>query len=721
MPSSKTPFPTRSNSSSSAASSSAGPSTEPSAGPSSARNSGPASGPGSGQRLHKRSRSGCFTCRLRRKKCDESHPACSACINLSVRCEYKRPIWWGSPDQRRLQKERIKNKIKQTKSLERSGAHHGRIITSPSPSESELTRDYSRPIGVDWDHFGPHFSQPGFVPITYANYTQYEIDVKTERQTFVNDVPTRHDTSTSTFSAMGPTQLHAPLPAFSEEEEEELFQEEYFDPSQNFQDFQDPSQSLQEPLDPSVLNQSVGQDISFVNQNIGQDPSFVSQSVGQSCSSLTANIPVTDWDRPLLDHFVENVLRMIFPILEIHQQGSTRTQEVLKSLETNKSYFHCCLSVSATHLKMTVDGLDAERIDEDIMRHRYEAVSELCKSLGSPNDHQQILDSTLAMIFFHCSVGAPDNHLPDIPWSEHFQAVTNLINKLDLTNAMVPCGSYMAPAFSMSLTSWIDILGATMLGKTPKFAHSHRTKHLSGTSSGLRELMGCDDRVMYLISEIACLEALKIENRITEITLCDHVALLGGQLDYTEPTDSALESPYSPNGSIRPDILTKNITALFRLGARILLCSLIPGSTRNHANIINLVDAVVDALSYIPAGIDGFDRSLVWPLLMAGAYSTPDSAFRGVLADRNILMGDVSDLGSFGRMYTLLVEYWRLTDDPAEMPVLGPVGSIYGVSTQESDASSSMPLPSPGLREIKRQQVHWRDVMKQNGWQYLLI
>lgn len=68
---------------------------------------------------------GCFTCRLRRKKCDEGHPACKACTNLNVKCEYKRPVWWGTPEQRRQQKERIKTKIKQTKSLERSGSLQG--------------------------------------------------------------------------------------------------------------------------------------------------------------------------------------------------------------------------------------------------------------------------------------------------------------------------------------------------------------------------------------------------------------------------------------------------------------------------------------------------------------------------------------------------------------------------------------------------------------------
>jgi hypothetical protein len=446
--------------------------------------------------------------------------------------------------------------------------------------------------------------------------------------------------------------------------------------------------------------------------------------IGQTFDSLHANIPVDDYDRPLLDHFVENVLRMIFPILEVHQQGSARAQAVLQSLETNKSYFHCCLSVAAIHLK-TTSGLTGEQIDHDIMRHRYEAISQLCQALNKDSDHEHILDATLAMIFFHCSVGSPDDYLPDIPWSDHFQAVTNLVSKLGLTETMEPSGNnFMVPTFSMSLTSWIDILGSTMLGRTPQFAHSYRNKHLSGTSSGLRELMGCDDRVMYLISEIACLESLKTEGRVDTITVCTHVSALGQQLEFTETANQVVESPYSPTGAIRPDVLTRNMTTVYRIAARIYLCSLVPGADRNQSSTRNLVAAMGEALAYIPAGPCGFDRSLVWPLLIGGAFSTPSSSFRHVLTDRIEAMGELADFGSFGRMFQLLNEFWRLTDDPVNMPIAqDEIASDSTCQNTESSNDISVPpsLLSPGMREIKKQQVHWRDIMNRNGWRYLLI
>ncbi|GMG08556.1 unnamed protein product [Aspergillus oryzae var. brunneus] len=599
---------------------------------------------------HKRSRSGCFTCRLRRKKCDEQHPSCGACINLCVKCEYKRPIWWGNPEHRRVQKERIKNKIKQTKMNERNGTLTGGLS---SPTLSDLS---PRLLTLhDHDIFASHLPTPAMTQPIYEPHPGFEIDVKTERHTFVNDVPLRHDSMSSTFSTFAPPQLNAPLPTFPQEE---WFPDEYF------------------PQAPALP---------------GIDPALCDQRIQQTYAILQSNIPVSDHDRPLLDHFINNVLRIIFPVLEAHQRGHLRAQAILQALETNKTYLHCCLSVAAIHLK-TTEGLVGEQIDHDIMRHRFEAVSQLCLALGEDTKHEEILDATLAMIFFHCSVGPADDYLPDIPWYDHFQAASNLVSRLGLSTTIPPCGNpYMLPPFSMTLTSWIDILGSAMHGRTPEFAHTYRSKHLSGTSLGLRELMGCDDRVMYLISEIACLDALKKEGRVDAMAVCSHVSALGRQLEFTEPADQTLESPYTPTGVLRPDILTKNMTAVFRIAARIYLCSLVPGFDRSQPSNINLVQAVANTLQCAN-------------------------------------LGHHADLGSFGRMYRVLQEVWRATDDPIDT-----FCQVEDTPVEASTSSSSQPIKleapeSPeqigadwALKDTKRPQIHWREVLQQNGWNYLLI
>ncbi|CAG8923629.1 unnamed protein product [Penicillium salamii] len=658
----------------------------------------PVSGDKTSGRMHKRSRSGCYTCRLRRKKCDENHPTCGACANLQVQCNYKRPDWWTDAALRRGRKEHIKNTIKQTKMRERNGNHPNHLNRHRNMSGAMPTspvNEYGGPMcNEPYDMFTSQLPTPGLGNAPYGPYApSYEVDVRTERQTFVNDVPMRHDSSTSTFSAFAPPQLSAPMPTFAGDE---WFGDEYFAQAGGYNGF---------------------------NQDVAVDP-----TMDKTNSLLQSNIAVSEHDRPLLDHFIHNVLRQIFPVLEAHGKGNLRAKAILRALETNKCYLHCCLSVASIHLK-TTEGLEGEQIDHDIMRHRYEAISQLCQALGEDINHEEILDATLAMIFFHCSVGPADDYLPDIPWFDHFQAASNLVTRLDLPTALIQ-DSYgaLATPFSMSLTSWIDILGATMVGKTPQFAHQYRSKYLSQTMSGLRELMGCDDKVMYLISEITCLDSLKSEGRIDGMAVCCHVQLLGQQLKSTEPADPTLESPYHPaTGAIQPEILTKTISHIFRLAARIYLCSLVPGFDRSQESNESLIAAVTNALQFIPAGPYGYDRSLVWPLLMTGVFSGPSSPFRAVLANRTAALGDYGDLGSFGRMYRLLQEVWRMTDDPISSSQVSPGDKSHNssltspISKLEGSESPSGAGATMGGREIKRQQAHWRDIMKRNNWNYLLI
>jgi hypothetical protein len=249
--------------------------------------------------------------------------------------------------------------------------------------------------------------------------------------------------------------------------------------------------------------------------------------------------------------------------------------------------------------------------------------------------------------------------------------------------------------FNMTLTSWIDILGSTMIGRAPTFAHTYREKHLSTTNSslGLRELMGCEDRVMYLISEIACLEALK-KDGMDDIQLCQHVHALGDQIGLTEMGESGPKIPYNTHGVLSPKQLSKNMTAAFRIAARIYLCSLVPGFSPSQASCFGLVAKLTQTLEFIPSGPLGFDRSLVWVYLIGGSVSTAGSSFRTLFDERLAALGDMANIGSFGRVACLLGEVWQLQDAGVTTP-----GGTVGESTY----------------------VSWRDVMVSKGWDFLLI
>ncbi|KAF2197763.1 hypothetical protein GQ43DRAFT_380212 [Delitschia confertaspora ATCC 74209] len=630
-------------------------------------------------KMHRRSRTGCFTCRLRRKKCDEGKPSCRACKHLGLKCEYKRPMWWSNNEQRRQQKEIIKNIIKRTKLNEKTAQgvsmsantppslchslpstdafSDGRGCTRAPSVDSQISTDFNFNQMPAPDFFNSvTMPPPVFAPsFHHPHFTPYEVDIKTESQLFINDIPTRRDSTISTFST-----YQTPPVAGHQFPADQWIQQDYFESRRE-------SYTAEEPFDFQVFD-------------------FPHGSFSPSHQSM---IQVDECDQHLLNHFIDNVVRLIFPILEVNQHGSALSDVILPALESNKTYLHCCLSIAALHLKAT-EGIQGEQNESDIMRHQSATILELCEALNRDTDHAQILETTLGMIFFQCSVGRPSDCLADIPWHQHFQAATALVHRLDLPNNLVALNGlpHAQPPFNMTLASWIDILGATMLGRTPAFADTYREKLIADSPSGLAELMGCEDRIMYLISEIACLEALKLEN-MDEIQLCAHIKLLGDQLSLSEPAPGTVANAYSSTGAIRPKQLSKNMSAVFRLAARIYLCSLVPDFDRTQPSISNLVNALTDAMEFIPAGPDGFDRSLVWPLLIAGSVSLPNSPFRIMFSARATRMGTSSEFGSFGRIKELLKDVWRVNDD--------------------------------ALSKGAKQNVHWRDVMQQKGWDFLLI
>jgi C6 transcription factor Pro1 len=92
-----------------------------------------------------RSFNGCWTCRIRHKKCDERHPVCDACAALRVTCYYNqnKPEWMdGGPRQDEMA-ERLKREIKEGSHRRRGerAAHISgeRVSVAEAPTGDHLT------------------------------------------------------------------------------------------------------------------------------------------------------------------------------------------------------------------------------------------------------------------------------------------------------------------------------------------------------------------------------------------------------------------------------------------------------------------------------------------------------------------------------------------------------------------------------------------------------
>ncbi|KAF7587850.1 hypothetical protein BBP40_006647 [Aspergillus hancockii] len=651
----------------------------------------------------------CFTCRLRRKKCDETRPNCKSCTTYALKCEYRPPRWWATNEQRCSQRERIKVRIRQTKIMEKNGClkeYMDKIEAlceeTPTTSEFDVSRsvlpEQQNPFATPAQQAaqgssivpGPTIGlaiepkpAPGAPAPLPTPVTPFDININCEQEMFLNNDFLQNNLALPGFDTMNLAQPQMSTPQLASNN----WLANNFNPLQPFGSMSPPG---------------------FAYQN-------------RSLSAcLQTMMPVDEKDRPLLEHFLDNVMQLVFPIVDVHQAGPARIRDIFGLMQSNRSYFHCCLSVAAIHLKSS-QGME-DQMDHDIMQHRYDSISHLCRLLNKGTGYMQVIDATLAYILYHCSLGTQDDYLPDIPWSIHFKGVTHLVKKLN----------YAPNQFNVTVITWIDIISATMSGSTPHFSHTYRTKHLTGQTSGLQQLMGCDDRVMYLISEIACLESLRLDGLIDDITVLSHVSAMTGQIDWTEPADPTLDVPFTSIGVVIPEKLTKIVTALYRIAARLYLYSLLPSVDYDDPAITTWIATVIEVLKYIPAGYSGFDRCLVWPLFITGAYASPSSNFRKVLTERIVALGYLGELGSLGRMYRVLKEVWResggpvpsVTEDDAPHEVEEDAILPTHHPTRQQTEQGQYPEQFDQLElpvQSRRPQVHWREVMKRKKWDFLLM
>lgn len=103
----------------------------------------------------RRSFSGCWTCRLRRKKCDEQRPICQACASLQIDCytENSKPKWMDGGSRQEKMLQHIKARIKET-------APYRRWNRTPGGKDSLLrptiSMDFDPAISLDALNATPH-------------------------------------------------------------------------------------------------------------------------------------------------------------------------------------------------------------------------------------------------------------------------------------------------------------------------------------------------------------------------------------------------------------------------------------------------------------------------------------------------------------------------------------------------------------------------------------
>ncbi|KAF1836435.1 hypothetical protein BDW02DRAFT_546039 [Decorospora gaudefroyi] len=112
-------------------------------------------------KLPARSNNGCWTCRLRRKKCDEIRPFCSPCMSLDLECHGygPRPVWMDNGVLQKAQAARLKRLVSQGISKKGRRHQHSTSQLSLASPGGIATDTLSSTIDPSLVTVDPHISQ----------------------------------------------------------------------------------------------------------------------------------------------------------------------------------------------------------------------------------------------------------------------------------------------------------------------------------------------------------------------------------------------------------------------------------------------------------------------------------------------------------------------------------------------------------------------------------
>ncbi|KAB8289996.1 hypothetical protein EYC80_010323 [Monilinia laxa] len=565
-----------------------------------------------------RSNRGCWTCRIRKKKCDEVQPGCLRCADVNVECQYgPKPKWIDDPKSGKEELVRIKAVVAASASKKRA-AFRARI---KSNSLSTL-------------------------PKSPKSVTSSKSSNTTEIPKNRNSLSTIHNAVTI------PTN-------------KELNNDKTIEPKS--------------PLSPKWIE---------------------------------------DQEASLMMHYLDHVFFIQF---RFHTPSLSSGRGWLLSLLTRtKPLYHAALSLSAFHRQSLLLEQESGQAETDYLhelQHHHNLTlkelqnfiqthSKIGSEQGAFDGNIQILACMIQLISFELFNGGVSN------WQVHLRAASELILVLhEVSNGSIPgpetlsassqCFNYPYASSPDSSTSgssvsrdsaaldfftgaiiWMDALACVSTGSHPWLSEFHN-RLLSAKKPGssksdhkiqLTSIMGCENWVMIMISEIAWLGTWRRKHekdRTAEFTQ----QLLTTERNIRHRLESknaetlkeltALRSIYrGPPPHYHTDLYTKHtthviITHIFACTALIYLQMAIKDHLK-PSDIDPHLHNTINAMRMIPN--PQMFRGLVWPLAVAGcvASSPQDQAFF-----REVSRGAVADSGSFGNarlaivvtMVIVMVEY----------------------------------------------------------------
>ncbi|KAJ9326036.1 transcriptional regulator family: Fungal Specific TF [Paecilomyces variotii] len=576
-----------------------------------------------------RSAQGCWTCRLRRKKCDEATPVCFSCDSRNIRCHGygQRPEWMDGGERERAELARIKQCVKKNRRQKRLRSQQLHSAASPQTppltgSDQHITegndnRNVSRVTKTGPDRredLSPTVSHPPESPLDPSSHNA-DGNYNGEYLSLIPEVNTPNCPAKLSLPARSPSQHHLP-------------------------------QSVLPPL--RILHHR---------------------------------------ETELLMHYLDHVFHLQFRFHSPSVRTGGRGWLLWLLIRTGPLY-HAALSLSALHQHVILhrkENADSSgtwnRLSptlHELNEYHGRTLQELQICLQTSQmdtDHPdlgrqvEILACGVQLISFQLFQGGVSD------WQMHVNAVAALISSIedhrqsqlehspDGEEPHTSADPFSAPSpeeaalhFLSAVVIWFDIAACVSTGTAPRLLHHHPSLLGSGRID-LANVMGCRSWAMETIGQIAALSAWK-----QELVTDGRGVSIWELVEKGKSIQSRLESEI---GALEAETVTEYqrnstravqsaITYAFACGALVYLHVTVSGAYPSLPEIKSSVSQTLSALYNVvqvsndPQSI----RGVVWPLCVAGCMVDLETGLQEEYRHLILDMGD--DAREFGNTSTVL-------------------------------------------------------------------
>ncbi|OJT02247.1 Transcriptional regulatory protein pro1 [Trametes pubescens] len=635
-----------------------------------------------------RAKSGCYTCRIRRKKCDEQpndDGACQTCVRLRLQClgfGAKRPEWMRENNSVTELREKIKSFL----------ASQGMIKGHSGSGPRSTDQDPPVLVLVDSLHTSP--SSP---PTPTLSATSSSEGPRPPH----NGMNTSFERAPAHYTTMPPEQQqygHNWQPAIPELGHDPAMNRGPMLPNVNELMYHPPAPAPQPQPQPAPT--MIQSPTSILAQSYNIDPNtFSDDDVDQSASPEGAQMPmpvvvsglglaIPSEQGRLIQHYLARVL----PIQYLLADDSIK-HFMIRLIQTSSEARDAACVLSALHLSLSYP---AQTTDANLIFNRVQTAVANRRTQYTEGDAMAGLHIVSSFLF---SGGRGD-------WAfwlgiacEYVQALLDSPLFYGPEDALRKCPE--STRFIIKTTMWFDVLASVTTQTVPRFLETYRQLFstqgayigdpaASAPEISMLPVMGCENKIVLAIAEISNLAHWK-ENHLHRGTLSIPDLVHRGAdieerlLGPSSPQPlavplqpgmygpQALQHPVSMyaqhaggGGATEAEVVQRRrlTNDIFRASAKVYLHTVLSGDYPACPEIVAAVTETIDALSRIPMDAPSVHRSVVRSVVFGICISgclTDDHRQRNFLI-RMLEYQQRESVGNVGEVKRLMQNVWEQRD-----------------------------------------------------------